>query len=522
MVLEVYRRVCTKGLIPHNRQKDVMTALRYLASSYGTTPDLLPLTPEAEMTYRQRLRDYLSAQGKGHSTIRNSIQGIGQYLKAFHQMMQTTPLPPLPTPIPRSNATIKAMRETSPYGHQAFLTQSPYFLKLDHWPTDIKSRFEVYRLMKKNSLRAPTLAKHIRELQAYVGYLSMTGAQRLEKLPPQARDKLSLKAYKDDLHEILAPPVLSSWDDLFAVGRLDSFITWHAWRIHTPFDAEVKERRPSKPSTMGAHVVKTIAYIAETLNRDDALALRAYRNHLPVPKRIHNKQADYHTFTFAELEQVALALIDEARRTHSHPRDAIYPGSVAATRFQAGLLLMLGWRNPMRARNWCEALHGTNLRKVNGSWHWHFEGEEMKIGMRSGERNIFDVEVPPEVTPYLEEYLTHWRPRIPNAARDRHVFLTKEGHPLTDTALRNRLRINVYRYTKKHLFPHLLRSIFTSNHLSAGIDINSVAYGLNDAPATVLKSYNELQAGKHQPILHDANRRALLNGNDGTSRSPRW
>jgi hypothetical protein len=263
---------------------------------------------------------------------------------------------------------------------------------------------------------------------------------------------------------------------------------------------------------MGFHVAKTIAYIARSLNRDDAATLVTYRNRLPQPKKIHNKTADYHTFSFAELEQVALTLISEARRTHSNARDAIHPGSVAATRFQVGLLLMLGWRNPMRARNWCEALQGTNLRKANGSWHWHFEGEEMKIGMRSGERNVFDVEVPPEVTPYLEEYLTQWRPKIPNAGRDRHVFLTKEGYPLTDTALRNRLRINVYRYTKKHLFPHLLRTIFSSNHLSAGVDINSVAYGLNDTPATVLRAYNELQAGKHQPILHEANRRALLHG----------
>jgi hypothetical protein len=82
-----------------------------------------------------------------------------------------------------------------------------------------------------------------------------------------------------------------------------------------------------------------------------------------------------------------------------------------------------------------------------------------------------------DVATYLEEYLEVWRPKLPNAAKDRHVFLSKRGRPFTDTTLRNRLRINVYRYTKKHLYTHLLRTIFTSQALSDGEDINTVAYG---------------------------------------------
>jgi hypothetical protein len=73
------------------------------------------------------------------------------------------------------------------------------------------------------------------------------------------------------------------------------------------------------------------------------------------------------------------------------------------------------------------------------------------------------------------------------------------------------LRIHVYRYTGKQIYIHLLRSLFISHHLTAGIDINSVAFALNDTPATVLASYNELMEEKHRPIIHDANRRALAN-----------
>jgi hypothetical protein len=497
----------TNGLIPPRRQKDVMTALRYLAASYGTTPDLLPLTPAIETTYRQQLREHLTAQGKGHSTVRNSIQGVGQYLKAVHAILQTPPLSQAAPQVPRSNATFQAMRLTSPYGHQAFLTTSPYFLKVDQWPAAIRTPFKAYQSLKKHQLRQPTLAKQERDMQALVGYLSMTGPQRLEKLPPQALAKLQLSRYADDRAEILETPVLSTWDDLFVEAHLDSFLTWHAWRAHTPSEAAVRERSPSRPTSMSAHVVKDVAYIAQALDRDDALDLRAYQRRLPPPKRIHNKQAELHTFGLDELEAVGHAMLREARRTRSSARDAEYPGSVAATRFQAGLILMLALSNPMRARNWCEALLDTNLRKVNGAWHWRFEGRELKIGTRRGEPNVLDSMVDPDVATYLEEYLEVWRPKLPNAAKDRHVFLSKRGRPFTDTTLRNRLRINVYRYTKKHLYTHLLRTIFTSQALSDGEDINTVAYGLNDTPATVLRAYNELSPAKHQRAILERVRR---------------
>jgi site-specific recombinase XerD len=168
----------------------------------------------------------------------------------------------------------------------------------------------------------------------------------------------------------------------------------------------------------------------------------------------------------------------------------------------------------MRARNWCEALLETNLRKVNGVWLFHFEGDELKIATRRGETNVYEIEIPAEVVPYLEEYLTTWRPKLPRASEDRHVLLALRagGGMLKPKDLYMKLKVHVYRHTKKRLYPHLLRTIFTSSMLSSGMDINSVAYGLNDNPATVLRAYNELQAGVHQQSLHDAYRRAL-NGN---------
>ena len=41
-----------------------------------------------------------------------------------------------------------------------------------------------------------------------------------------------------------------------------------------------------------------------------------------------------------------------------------------------------------------------------------------------------------------------------------------------------------------------------THHLTNGVDINSIAYAMNDRPETVLANYNELMADKHRPIIH--------------------
>jgi hypothetical protein len=518
-LLAVYQNLCTDGLLPDNRRKDILTALKYLAASYETTPDKLPLIPEVEETYRQRLRTHLASQDKGRSTIRNSMQGIGQYLKAFHQLQQTPPVTPVKPRAMRYDQARIAIAETSPYKHAAWMTASPYRLPIERWPSDCCAQYERFRVLRKDLLRTPTLTRYLSAIESHLGYLSMTGEQRLDRLPSDARKKLQLKTYRDDMQMVTALPVLSAWDDLFDIDGLKSFVTWHSWRIHTAFDAQVREKPPSKPSTRAYMLLQSILGIAQTLERPEAATIRAYVRSMEHPKRVHNKQAEHHTFTFAELERVALTLMDEARRMVPDPYNVNqYPGARAAERFLSGLVLMMGWRVPIRVRNWSEALLDSNLRKVNGSWHWHFEGSELKIGTRAGETNVFDVKIAGEVVPYLEEYLHHWRPLLPRASEDRHVLLKSKGTggllPIKDIYMK--LRLGVYRHTGKRLYPHLLRTIFTSNMISSGVDINSVAYGLNDRVATVLASYNELQAGKHQQSLQDAYERAL----NGTGKTP--
>ena len=167
----------------------------------------------------------------------------------------------------------------------------------------------------------------------------------------------------------------------------------------------------------------------------------------------------------------------------------------------------------MRARNWCEAILWHNLKQdEQGQWHWRFVGTEMKVERRGNAINIFEPDVPVEVMDHLDEFLSNYRPLLKNAATDRHVFLSRTGGPMTRNDLLKKLTIHVARYTDKRLYTHLLRSIFSTYHLSHGMDINSVAYQMNDRPQAVLNAYNKLMAGTHRPIVADANRAALANG----------
>ena len=521
-LLKVYHQLCTEDRLPDNRRKDILTALRYLAASSDTTPEQCSLTPEVEATYRQRLRRLLLAQRKGPSTIRNAIQGIGQYLKAYHQMDQS---PIIPIVRPHAIGLEAARREayrTSPYYPRAWLAESHYVKPLDQFSPAIREPMEDFRQRHRTHVRAKTIALQLRRLRGVLSYLAMSPETRLSYLPPEARHKLTLKAYREDLQTITETPILQTIDDLFRVPSCDSFMVWHSWRVHTPEEAAIRDRPPSKPTTTAAQSMAAIYTAAKVLGHPEEKAIFYYSKQLNAPRKLHDKGADYHTFSFADIERIAKDIIDEAPLIQPMPshwsRKSTRPGAFGSVRFQVGLILMMGWRCPLRVRNWCEMLIDTNLKQVNGGYLVHFEGEELKIGKRGRDANIFELAVAPEVLPYLEEFLSTWRPRLDPDGHERHVFLTMKGTPLAPSNLGSQLKAHVYRHTGRLFFPHLLRTIFTSEMLSAGVDINSVAYGLGDQPATVLRSYNELQAGRHQQSLQDAYRRALNGHGKGTSR----
>jgi hypothetical protein len=526
-VFEICHQLGTDHRLPPRRLKDIMTALKYLAAAYDRTPEQLALTPEIEAEYKAKLRDFMTLQHKHPRTIRNTVQSVGQFLRAVHELPAKTPIPQVGRR-PTWKSARDAMAASSPYRHQGWLSHSTYVLPQAQWPTDVTRAFKKFAHETRHRLRPASLQNYVIGVSSLLGYLNLTADERLDRLPKEARDKLGLKRYADDLRLIRDTPQSTAFDDLFREQSLESFVVWHAWRIHTPTDAKVRERPPSMPSTMGLRVVETMKGLATTLKRSDDLAVvHAYRKTMRPPKPIHDKTAAYHQFSFAEINDIGKALMHEAHTMDIsvawNGKDVVqYPGSLAAERFLVGLVLMLGWRVPLRARNWCEALLKTNLRQVNGGYRWHFEGDELKIATRGGLPNTLDIKIDDDMVPYLEEYLHVWRPKLPHADDDQHVLLglRGEGGMLTPKTLCAKVKVHVFRLGGKRLFPHLLRTIFMSNNLSAGVDINSIAYAMNDKPATVWK-YNALQGGLHEHSLQDAWRRAVASGHQLGSREER-
>ena len=161
----------------------------------------------------------------------------------------------------------------------------------------------------------------------------------------------------------------------------------------------------------------------------------------------------------------------------------------------------------MRARNWCEALYDPddpekgNLRPDAG-YYWHFAGDELKVGERKRKENVHELEIDPDVVPYLEEYLSVFRPLLPGSEKHHYLFprvKRGKGGPkspiMTVKGLYTRLKVHLYRHTEKRAYTHLFRTIFMTNMLDANTDINTIALYMNDLPQTVWK-YNEARQGR--------------------------
>ena len=107
------------------RQHNLKTSLRYLASAYDSTPEHLDVTT-VDSTYKERLRTSLMAQGKGHSTVRNTIQDIGQFLRAHLELPPKAPVLPAHHKVPTWRETHDKLIEDSPYNHYTWVKDSLY------------------------------------------------------------------------------------------------------------------------------------------------------------------------------------------------------------------------------------------------------------------------------------------------------------------------------------------------------------------------------------------------------------
>src|SRR4029453_3176453 len=124
-------------------------------------------------------------------------------------------------------------------------------------------------------------------------------------------------------------------------------------------------------------------------------------------------------------------------------------------------MLKLLLRIPLRQRTLREMQLGKHLAQdpQTGHWHLEFRGDDLKFGTRGPQVNVFHVDLTaycPEVLPVLEEWLAVHRPKLPNAAASRLVFLSQRGKPHSEKSVHVDLSEAVGMYTGVRFFPHMI------------------------------------------------------------------
>jgi integrase/recombinase XerD len=102
----------------------------------------------------------------------------------------------------------------------------------------------------------------------------------------------------------------------------------------------------------------------------------------------------------------------------------------------------------------------------------------------------------------LSAWLADGRPRLPGAARQRAVFLTRSGRPLSRTDAWKRVKLAVLKAgLDARVSPHTLRHSFASHLIEGGADLRSVQEMLGHASIRTTEVYAHLDA-EHVRSLH--------------------
>ena len=212
------------------------------------------------------------------------------------------PLPPPLLTATTRQAFARELGKTSPYKNTH--SAERYWLRQAEWPPDIQAGWQAYRVACGRRIRETTMAAYATCLETYFGYLC-----NIRKHQP-------------------------TWEDLFDVGHLNAFVTWHGERMgHGDVSAH------------GWHVVIGAAAIAKVIKHPRADEVLAFSRTVERPPVLHRKRL-YHWVPLKRLDEIANACLADGRRpylSHSRVRS---PGVRGATRFQRGLMLKLLTQDP--------------------------------------------------------------------------------------------------------------------------------------------------------------------------------
>jgi hypothetical protein len=446
---------------PPHAQKDVKTAIHVLARALEC-----PHPAQCALDHCNRplpelytlVEGYLRAQGKKPHTVRN----IKNYLSRLFRLAEAAQLFSLrPVELLRTYDVKKKPLRPGGSATQNTGTYLPY----RQWPLDLQKAFTAFHTWATDPLvperparlrkRCNTLEHYKHRFEGYFGYLS-----HIQQRVP-------------------------TFDDLFELDLIRAYVHWH-----------VNERH-HKPTVTIHNFLRDVLAMLRQYRPMPALRaeILTLKKTIPIPSPTYNKSHAW--VSRATLEEIAQALWPTKKPTDIPRTKHNQGGAVLAAQAAYSLVFRLWTYIPYRVRNIREMQLEENLRKdIDGHWHIIFRGEQLKIALRHGQPNVFDLPFPPKLVPVLEDYLTLWRPILldtsPHPAQERHVFLTRYGTPHRYVGFSRSSRDIVYRYTGKHWHPHIIRTVWATEMILKGVDLLKVAKMLNDKLETVVATYAHL------------------------------
>jgi integrase len=169
-------------------------------------------------------------------------------------------------------------------------------------------------------------------------------------------------------------------------------------------------------------------------------------NHRPARPKHNRVLAD-------EAAELGYRLMREAQQTN--PVDA-------AVQYRDGLILLLLIHLPLRRKNFTNLTIGQSLVRRDGHWFVTLTPIETKT------HAYFEAELPPNVVPWLEAYLSCHRPLLATRNGRWHkeagerLWLSAHGSPLTQIALYDRVTKQSLKQLGVAINPHQFRDIAAS------------------------------------------------------------
>src|SRR5262249_49755035 len=124
--------------------------------------------------------------------------------------------------------------------------------------------------------------------------------------------------------------------------------------------------------------------------------------------------------------------------------------------YRDGLMLMLWPSRPVRLRAFAQIQISKHLCKIGEEWRLVFEGPEKKS------RRPYQVTLPPQLIPFLEQYLAEVRPTFPGAKQNDALWLSAHGGSLRPDSISqligNRTKAEFGERMPPHRFRHCAAS----------------------------------------------------------------